>query len=44
MKKYIDKSENIIYKKAESKNVFLKDRFLKSLVYEKALTITEKNN
>ena len=42
MKKYVDKSENIVCKKNESMNVFLKDRLLKSLVYEKALKITQK--
>lgn len=43
MKKYIDKSENITYKKTESMNLFLKDQLLRSLVYEKALKISNKN-
>ena len=37
MKQYADKSENLLYKKYETLNDVLKNNFLKSVLYEKAL-------
>ena len=37
MKKYADRQENLLKQKNQSLKDVLKDRFLKSLVYEKAL-------
>ena len=37
MKQYADKSENFLYKKYETLNDVLKNNFLKSVLYEKAL-------
>ncbi len=39
MKKYADKSENLIYKKNETLNDTLKSNFLKAYVYEQALKV-----
>lgn len=44
MKQYADKSENLSYKKYETLNDVLKNNFLKSVLYEKALKDALKEN